>query len=85
MTSDEQGLTCQELVELVSEYLDGTLTPDDRMRFETHIHDCGHCSNYLEQMRATVRITGRLTGIDLEPYAINELLSIFKDWKQHED
>lgn len=84
MTPEEKGLTCQELVELVSEYLEGTLAPVDRVRFEKHISDCGYCAAYVDQMRTTVNITGRLTGIDLEPRAINDLLNIFKDWKQHD-
>ena len=54
-------LPCQELVELVTDYLEGRLPPLERLRFEAHLAQCGGCRTYLEQMRQTIRALGRLT------------------------
>jgi anti-sigma factor RsiW len=75
-------LTCKELVELVTEYLGGTLPPADQWRFEGHIKDCGHCATYLNQMRQTIRTLGRLTEEDLSEDAKRDLLRIFRDWEK---
>ncbi len=76
------GLTCQELVELVTEYLEGALPPTERARFETHLEGCVGCNRYLDQIQRTIRLTGRLTEASLAPQAKDELLKIFRDWKK---
>jgi anti-sigma factor RsiW len=76
-----EQLSCQELVELVTDYLEGALPDRDRIRFEEHIGSCGGCTRYLEQMRATIRITGELTPGDLTPEAEQTLLDAFRKWK----
>lgn len=76
-----QALVCKELVELVTEYLEGTLAPELRDRFEAHIAGCDGCTNYLVQMRQTIRITGRLSEDNLTPEARETLLHVFRDWK----
>ena len=58
-------MPCQELVELVTAYLDESLSRRDRRRFEAHIEGCEHCTTYVEQMRETIEVTGRLTEEDL--------------------
>jgi anti-sigma factor RsiW len=75
------GLTCQELVELVTDYLEGTLPRRQRRRFEQHISGCDACTTYLGQMRATIELTGRLRAKDLDPDAEAELLAAFRDWR----
>ena len=75
------GLACRELVELVSDYLEGTLSDADRARFEAHIAPCESCTIYVEQMRHTIALTGRLTTESLSPQAERELLVAFRDWK----
>ncbi len=75
-------MACKELVELVTEYLDGTLLPVDRQRFEDHLTDCSHCATYLDQMRQTIRTLGRLTEESLPEDAKQDLLRIFRDWKK---
>jgi anti-sigma factor RsiW len=77
----ENELTCQELVELVTSYLEGGLSPADRGRFEEHVAGCDGCTNYLEQMRTTIRLTGMLTPESLSEEASSELLSAFKSWR----
>jgi len=76
-----EALSCQELVELVTDYLEGALTPEDRSRFEEHVGRCDGCRQYLEQIRATVDIAGRLTPEELDPAAETALLNAFRDWK----
>jgi anti-sigma factor RsiW len=75
-------MACKELVELVTEYLEGTLSPFDRKRFEDHLKDCDPCTTYLEQMRQTIRALGRVTEEDLSEAAKQDLLRIFRDWKR---
>jgi anti-sigma factor RsiW len=75
-------MACKELVELVTEYMEGTLPLADRQRFEDHLKDCDYCATYLEQMAQTIRTLGRLTEEDLSEDAKRDLLSIFRDWKK---
>jgi predicted anti-sigma-YlaC factor YlaD len=79
--TEDGTLSCQELVELVTSYLDGSLTARDRARFEEHIAVCNGCTNYLEQMRTTIRLTGMLTPEQLTPEASSELLDAFRSWR----
>jgi anti-sigma factor RsiW len=76
-----RGLSCQELVELVTDYLEGALSRSDRARFERHIKSCPHCTAYLEQMRGTLAVLGRLEEESLPPHARDELLAAFRDWR----
>lgn len=75
-------MACKELVELVTEYLEETLPPADRQRFEDHLKDCLHCGTYLDQMRQTIRTLGRLTEESLPEGAKQDFLRIFRDWKK---
>ncbi len=81
MTIGEE-LTCKELVELVTEYLEGTLPAHERARFEEHLEDCPGCATYVEQMRQTIRLLGTLSENGLDPRARDELLQVFRDWKR---
>jgi anti-sigma factor RsiW len=74
-------LTCRELVELVTDYLEGSLSREDRKRFERHIAGCDGCSGYVEQMRVTIRAVGTLSEEALSPAARDELLRVFRGWK----
>ncbi|HEY6029716.1 MAG TPA: zf-HC2 domain-containing protein [Gaiellaceae bacterium] len=76
-----EELTCRELVELVTDYLEGALPPGDAARFERHLAICPGCTTYVEQIRETVRQTGRLREDDLEPAARDALLAQFRNWK----
>jgi len=79
-TTDTQALSCQELVELVTDYLEGALEPADRRRFDAHIAVCSGCTRYLEQLRETIRLTGTITTDDLTPEAARALLDAFAAW-----
>jgi anti-sigma factor RsiW len=74
------AISCQELVELVTDYLEGALEPADLRRFEEHLAGCGKCTEYLAQLQATIRVTGTLTPDDLSPEAERELLEVFRSW-----
>jgi predicted anti-sigma-YlaC factor YlaD len=79
-TSNE--LSCQELVELVTEYLEGTLPAQERVRFEDHLAICPGCSNYLDQMRRTIQMVGALKEEAIPDDAKEQLLRAFRAWKQ---
>jgi anti-sigma factor RsiW len=75
-------LSCRELVELVTDYLEDALDVADRRRFERHIAGCDGCTRYLEQLRQTIRITGMLTADDLSSEAEATLLRAFRGWRE---
>ena len=74
-------LSCRELVRLITDYLEGTLSVRDRRRFDRHLRGCDGCTTYVEQMRQTIRLAGTLTEQDISPAARKELLAVFRDWK----
>jgi anti-sigma factor RsiW len=77
-----EAINCQELVELVTDYLEGALEPGDLRRFEEHLAACGKCTEYMAQLRATIRAVGQITPDDLSPEAESELLEVFRDWRR---
>jgi anti-sigma factor RsiW len=81
----DNELVCQEVVELVTDYLEGALSRSQQRRFEAHLAGCEHCSEYLEQMHATIRLTGRLRAEDLTPEMRDEFTAIYRRWRAEED
>ncbi len=73
-------IACRDLVELVTNYLEGALPPEQRARFESHIAGCDGCTTYLEQMRETIRLTGTLREQQISPEARAALLHAFRGW-----
>lgn len=80
--TDTQSLSCQELVELVTDYLEGALVDRDLRAFESHLGECDGCTEYVEQLRTTIRLVGALTPDDLTQEAESVLLQAFRDWKR---
>jgi anti-sigma factor RsiW len=78
-------LACQQMVELITDYLEGALSRAQRRRFEAHLAGCEHCTEYLEQMRATIRLTGRLRSEDLSPEMSEEFGALYRRWRSEED
>ena len=72
---------CNELVEIVTAYLDGSLDLEDRARFDAHLLECDGCENYLQQFRVTISTVGKIPLDDLDPEFRNRLLQSFKDWR----
>jgi anti-sigma factor RsiW len=75
-----RGLTCKELVELVTGYLDGSLRGRQRRRFEAHLAACDGCTRFLRQMEATIRVTGSLTEEQVTEEQRAVLLTAFRGW-----
>ena len=76
----EQGLTCHEMVEIITDYLEDALSAEDRRRVEEHLAICPGCANYLEQMRETIRLTGMLSEEQIPEGQKQELLEAFRSW-----
>jgi anti-sigma factor RsiW len=81
LRSRPPALVCQKVVELVTDYLEGALSLADRQRLETHLADCPHCTEYLAQIRETIRLTGRLTPEDLTPAMRTDLTDLYRRWR----
>jgi predicted anti-sigma-YlaC factor YlaD len=79
----DEEMTCKELVELVTDYLEDSLPIDVRMKLENHLSGCDGCTNYVEQMRQTIRLTGQVREENLTPQQREELLRLFRDWKKN--
>jgi len=77
----ERELTCHQVVELVTAYLDDGLSPEDRERFEQHLASCSGCRNYLEQVRRTIETTGRVQ-LALPAELEEKLLEAFRGWRR---
>lgn len=75
-------LVCQQAVELVTDHLEGALRPQDRRRFERHLAGCPNCTEYLAQIRATIKITGRITPDDLSPQMRADFIDLYRRWQQ---
>ena len=80
----EPGLTCAEVVELVTDYLEGGLSEGDRARFDAHLSECDGCTNYLDQMRVTIAVVGRVREDDLSDELRAGLVAAFRGWASSE-
>jgi anti-sigma factor RsiW len=78
----DRDLTCRELVELVTDYLDSALPDAERVRFETHMASCEGCDRYVEQIRTTVALTGEARALEERP-ELTALLGAFRDYRRH--
>ena len=82
MSDAFDDITCKELVELVTAYFEGALDAGDRQRFDAHLEICAGCRTYVEQMRETARLTGRLDPDRLDPELREGLVESFRDWQR---
>jgi predicted anti-sigma-YlaC factor YlaD len=76
------GLSCKEIIELVTDYVEGTLPSDVVARFEEHLRGCEGCRHYVEQMRLTIQLVGSVEEEDLSDEAKDHLLRAFRHWKE---
>jgi anti-sigma factor RsiW len=81
-TAQDDDLACQELVEIITAYLDGALPEGERKRFDAHLEICEGCRRYLDQMRTTIHVVGTLTEDHLDPIAKDQLLQLFRAWNR---
>jgi predicted anti-sigma-YlaC factor YlaD len=79
---DLEALNCQEFVELVTDYLEGVLDERDHRAFEEHLDACDGCTEYIEQLRVTIELSGQITIDDLSPTAEDVLLQAFRSWER---
>lgn len=79
--SDTINLSCKQITDLVTEYVDGALPADERLAFEQHVAICPPCRAYFAQMRKVVRVAGSLQEDDLPEDVRASLLNAFRDWK----
>lgn len=84
MIVNGDDLSCKELVELVTDYVEDRLQPSVRTRFEMHLGYCVPCRTYLAQMRETVKLAGRLSEETLPAGAKEALLAAFRGWRRGE-
>ncbi len=78
MNEADLEMRCDELVGLVTDYIEGTISEPDRVRFERHIRECVWCDRYVEQTRAVVRALGELGEAPPDPDALNRALIAFR-------
>ncbi len=74
---------CNQVVDLITDYLDGALAAGDRVRLEEHLAECDGCATVLDQLRATITLTGRLRTDDVEQLDAGPregLLEVFRRW-----
>jgi anti-sigma factor RsiW len=77
-----RDLHCQQAIELLTDYLEGTLSRRQRRRLEGHLRACPNCSGYLEQIRITIRLTGAITPEELPPTAVDDLTQLYRRWRE---
>jgi predicted anti-sigma-YlaC factor YlaD len=77
-----EELSCREVVEILGDYLEGAMAPHDRVRLEEHLAGCDGCAAYLDQLRTTIRLSGRLSEEAVPPEAMAPLLEAFRAWRR---
>ena len=75
-------LVCREMVELMTEYLEGALPADLRARFDSHLARCDGCTEYLAQLREQLTMSRSLSEDTLDPFYRDRLLAAFRDWRR---
>ena len=76
-------LSCQEMIEVVTNYLDGALPPDEQQRFDRHLSRCAGCNTYVDQIRETIRQTGMVPREEsLSPVLREQIVEQFRNWKR---
>ena len=78
MTTAVDDLACKDFIELVTEYLEGTMSAQERARVDLHLAGCPFCTTYLEQMRQTIATLGSLPESEVDPKALDALLGVFR-------
>lgn len=76
-----KDIVCQQAVELVTDYLEGSLSRRERRRFEAHLLGCPNCAAYLEQIKMTIQLTGTVEPDDLTPEARQDLTELYRRWR----
>ena len=81
MVLRRRAVVCRRAVELVTDYLEGALSRRERARFEAHLAECPHCTEYLAEMRRTLDVLGRIEPESLDPEVRDELVALYRRWQ----
>jgi anti-sigma factor RsiW len=81
MAESAEHISCQEVVELVSDYLEGALAAGETSLFEQHLNFCEGCVWYVDQLRTTVQTVGRIREEEMPAETRDRLLAAFRDWR----
>lgn len=81
---NDDELTCQELVEVITDYLEGAMPGPDRARFERHLAECSGCTSVVAQFRTTIEATGRLTEDQVSEEQREAMRDVFRRWREGE-
>ena len=76
------GLTCREVVELVTDYLEASLSPEKQGQLEEHVAHCPGCTAYIMQVQQTIGMLHTLSDEPVFPETKEELLQVFRKWKE---
>ena len=82
MSRTFEPISCQEVVELVTDYLEGAMAPAEAARFEHHLGLCEGCAVYVDQIRTTIEVVGRIGEHDVPPEMRDELVAAFRDFRR---
>ena len=82
MSRTVEPISCQEVVELVTDYLDGAMSPADVARFDHHLSLCEGCVFYVDQIRMTIAAVRRIGEEDVPPEVRDDLVAAFRDFKR---
>jgi predicted anti-sigma-YlaC factor YlaD len=82
MAESADHLSCQEVVELVTDYLDESLSAEDAVLFEQHLNFCEGCVWYVDQIRTTVEMLGEIREEDIPPETKDRLMGAFRNWRR---
>ena len=81
-TAEIQEIRCRELVEVITDYLEGAMDAELHASFEAHLSGCPHCTHYLQQVQAMIRVSGTIEAEELTPEFRTGLVAAFRDWRQ---
>jgi anti-sigma factor RsiW len=80
-----RDIVCRQAVELMTDYLEGRLSRAERRRFEAHLGKCPHCTEYLAQLRETIRLTGQAAAPEgLPPQLRDDLIQLYRQWQSEQ-
>ena len=82
MAEAAEHISCQQVVELVTDYVEGALDPEEASLFEQHLNFCDGCVWYVDQMRTTISTVGRVDEEEVPPEARERLIAAFRDWRR---
>ena len=82
--SSPRAITCQELTEVLTDYLEGVMPLEERARFEAHLAICEGCVTYVEQMRQTIETVRVLRPEHVEDTVPEDVLAAFRAWRRGE-